>query len=361
MDPKKAGFRAALLQWHRTENFREMPWKGEKEPYRIWLSEVILQQTRVEQGWSYYQKFITAFPTVRELASAPEEKVMKLWEGLGYYSRCRNLISTAKKIDAEYHGEFPATYRGIIELKGIGPYTAAAIASFAYGLPHAVVDGNVTRILARFFGIGTPIDSSGGKKEFARLAAELLDPDQAAVYNQAIMDFGATVCTPRNPLCDACVQRAGCTALSSGLVDQLPRKEKRLRKKQRYFYYFVVETPDDQVYIRKRSGKDIWEGLHEFLLCETGAPAWPEELVRSPFIRDRFGDEALTVRHISNPVRQELTHQSLQGQFITIRLGTSSHRLPDHFLVPRSRLADYAFPKLINGWLAGETSAQSLF
>src|SRR6201995_4110576 len=266
MSPKSPKFTNILLKWHRGENNRKMPWKGEKNPYKIWLSEVILQQTRVDQGWAYYEKFLDAFPTVHDLAHAPEQKVFKLWEGLGYYNRCRNLIATAKKIDAEYNGEFPNTYEEILALKGIGPYTAAAIASFAFRLPHAVVDGNVTRVLSRYFGDSTPIDSTAGKKLFSNLADALLDREQADLYNQAIMDFGATVCLPRNPLCVDCVQRDGCQAMQKGLTTQLPVKEKSIRKKQRWFYYFIVETADDKIYIRQRTGKDIWEGLYEFVL-----------------------------------------------------------------------------------------------
>src|ERR1700753_4004412 len=194
MSPEKANFARILLKWHKYKNDRKMPWKGEKNPYRIWLSEVILQQTRVDQGWAYYENFLREFPTIHHLAIAPEQKVFKLWEGLGYYSRCRNLIATAKRIDAEYNGEFPSTYEEILALKGIGPYTAAAIASFAFDLPHAVVDGNVTRVLSRYFGDTTPIDSTTGKRRYAELAENLLDKGSPGTYNQAIMDFGATVC-----------------------------------------------------------------------------------------------------------------------------------------------------------------------
>src|ERR1700743_845026 len=228
MTYKKADFTQILLKWHKHKNDRKMPWKGEKNPYRIWLSEVILQQTRVEQGWAYYEKFINAFPTVHELAAAGEQKVFKLWEGLGYYSRCRNLIATAKTIDSVYEGRFPAVYSEILALKGIGPYAAAAIASFAFNLPHAVVDGNVTRVLSRYFGDSTPIDTTAGKKLYSNLADALLDRERADLYNQAIMDFGATICLPRNPLCADCVQRSGCQALQKGLIAQLPVKEKSI-------------------------------------------------------------------------------------------------------------------------------------
>jgi len=361
IDQKKADFTKMLLKWHSTLNFREMPWKGEKDPYRIWLSEVILQQTRVDQGWGYYEKFITAFPSIRDLAAAPEQKVFKLWEGLGYYNRCRNLIATAKTIAADYNGRFPSTYEEILALKGIGPYTAAAIVSFAFNLPYAVVDGNVTRVLARFFGVSTAIDTAGGKKQFAELADSLVDPLRAGIYNQAIMDFGATVCKPRNPQCTSCVHQPGCMAWQKGMTEQLPVKAKTIRKKQRCFYYFIVGTPGDKVYIRRRSGKDIWEGLYEFILYETTDPVWPEEVLQSGFARQLFDGQALTVRHISSVYRQELSHQSLQGQFITIELSTPLSRLNGYQLVPKGTLSTYAFPKFINSWLSDPSPAQTLF
>jgi A/G-specific adenine glycosylase len=363
MSEKKADFTEILLNWHKGKNDRKMPWKGEKDPYKIWLSEVILQQTRVQQGWSYYEKFIDAFPTIHDLAGAPEQKVFKLWEGLGYYSRCRNLIATAKKIDAEYNGKFPATYEEILALKGIGPYTAAAIASFAFGLPHAVVDGNVTRVLARYFGISTPIDTVAGKKLYAQLADALLDKEQADIYNQAIMDFGATVCLPRNPLCENCVQQADCQAVKNGWTTQLPVKEKSIRKKERWFYYFIVETPGDKVYIRQRRAKDIWEDLFEFVLWETDQPVYfnNNRLPESDFLRQLFGGQALTVRYISRVYRQELSHQTIQGQFLTVRLRSTLPSLRDFQLVDRSTLSEYAFPKFINAWLLDPTPAQSLF
>src|SRR5580765_3578327 len=192
-------FKKKLLRWNKEHNFRSMPWKNERDPYRIWLSEIILQQTRVEQGIGYYEKFISAFPTIRHLAIAREKEIFKYWEGLGYYTRCRNLIATAKKIVHEYKGQFPSSYDDIRALPGIGPYTAAAIASFAYGLPYPVVDGNVERVFSRYFGIDASTGTAAGKKLYQSIAIELLDKRNPATYNQAIMDFGATICKPRNP------------------------------------------------------------------------------------------------------------------------------------------------------------------
>jgi len=338
-----------------------MPWKGEKNPYKIWLSEVILQQTRVEQGRSYYEKFVEAFPTISDLANAPEQKVFKLWEGLGYYSRCRNLIATAKKIATEYKGTFPSTYEEILGLKGIGPYTAAAISSFAFGLPHAVVDGNVTRVLARYFGNATPIDSTPGKKLFTELAGKLLDKDQPDIYNQAIMDFGATVCLPRSPLCSDCIQNNDCRAWLDDRTTQLPVKEKSILKKERWFYYFIIEIPGNKVYIRQRTGKDIWEGLYEFVNWETNQPLYGDQLLGSDFARQLFGSQTLTVRHISRVYRQELSHQTIQGQFITVGCKKTLPTLKDWLLIDKQQLTEYPFPKFINTWLLDPSPAQSLF
>src|SRR6478609_2040975 len=254
----KQAFTTRLLQWNSRQNRRQMPWKGEKDPYKIWLSEIILQQTRVEQGLEYYNRFVHTFPTVHDLAKAPEQKIFKLWEGLGYYTRCKNLIATAKIISNELGGVFPDNYEAIKSLKGIGPYTASAIASFAFNLPYAVLDGNVFRILSRYFGISTAIDSGDGKKIYAKIAEALLPVKKPGEYNQAIMDFGATVCKPKQPLCSTCVQNKDCEAYKHGWINDLPIKEKVLQKKTRWFTYFLVEV-DDKIYIRQRTAGDIWE------------------------------------------------------------------------------------------------------
>jgi len=358
---KKEDFTQLLLKWHKNENSRSMPWKGEKDPYRIWLSEIILQQTRVEQGWAYYEKFITEFPTIEDLARAPEQKVFKCWEGLGYYSRCRNLIATAHKIVSDYGGKFPADYESIHALKGIGPYTAAAISSFAFNLPHAVVDGNVLRVLSRYTGDATPIDTTAGKKKYTALAGQLLDKGQPGIYNQAIMDFGAVVCKPQNPLCASCILRKSCQAYCTESVGELPVKEKVLRKRSRWFYYFMVETPDKKVYIRQRSKGDIWADLFELVGWETEEPAYPEDILRGPAAGRVFGKQSLTVKYISKVYRQELTHQTIQGQFFTIQLTRPLPSLKDYLLVDKEKLNEYPFPKFINAWLKDPTPAQSLF
>lgn len=352
-------FTEKLLAWNKGQNTRSMPWKGEKDPYKIWLSEIILQQTRVEQGLAYYEKFISTFPTVQQLAKAPEQKVFKLWEGLGYYSRCRNLIATAKKITQDYKGKFPATYDEIKELKGIGPYTAAAIASFAFNEPRAVVDGNVQRVIARYFGISTPIDTTSGKKMYQELATALLDQEEPGIYNQAIMDFGAVICKPQNPLCAVCPQNAECEAFKHNLVKQLPVKEKSLTKKERWFYYFIVQY-QDKIYIRQRTGKDIWQDLYEFVLYEAEKPV--QELFQElPFLKDLFDQQPYSVSHISKVYHQQLTHQLIHAQFVVVTALKPVAALKDWVTVDKKQLKRYAFPRTINTFLEEKSSLAQLF
>ncbi len=266
-------FSAKLLNWA-SQNLRPMPWKGETDPYKIWLSEIILQQTRVEQGLPYYERFVQNYPTVTDLADAPADEVMRLWQGLGYYSRARNLQNAAQMIRDEFQGVFPVKYNDIRALKGVGDYTAAAIASFAYNLPFAVVDGNVYRVLARIFGVFTPIDTSKGKKEFAILAQNLLDKNQSALYNQAIIDFGATHCTPQNPKCGECPFQKNCKAYEINAktncdsIKILPVKSKKLVIKHRFFHYFYFGE-NQKIWIQKRTEKDIWQELWQLPLHET--------------------------------------------------------------------------------------------
>ncbi len=333
-----------------------MPWKGEKEPYKIWISEIILQQTRAEQGISYYNNFIKEFPTVHCLALAPDEAVFKAWEGLGYYSRCKNLLSTARNIVDNLDGHFPQTYNDILELKGIGPYTAAAIASFAYGLPHAVVDGNVFRVLSRFFGEALAIDSAKGKEYFAQLANELLFRRNSAAYNQAIMDFGATICKPKMPVCSDCVLQKWCVGYKEGLVNKLPVKEKRLVKKRRWFTYFIFLL-HDAVLVNKRAKNDIWENLYEFYLFETNKEwDWqPEEIQK--WLQNQLDIDSFNINDISRVFTQQLTHQNLQGRFITIRLNEMPDSLKHLKIVKREELSALAFPKFINQYWRHQKTA----
>ncbi|MEP7277468.1 MAG: A/G-specific adenine glycosylase [Bacteroidota bacterium] len=355
----KADFTQKLLKWNQLFNTRAMPWKGEKDPYRIWLSEIILQQTRVEQGLGYYEKFIKAFPTIHKLARAPTEKVFKLWEGLGYYTRCKNLIATAAFISKEKKGIFPTDYETILSLKGVGPYTAAAIASFAFNLPHAVVDGNVFRVLSRYFGVNTPIDNPSGKKLYTLLAHQLLDHEQPGIYNQAIMDFGAVICKPQQPLCVHCPQKNDCQAFKHLLVKQLPVKSKLLIKKQRWLYYFIIYIQDG-VLVRKRTTKDIWENLYEFVLFETDEPLEPGDKILRSLVNKLFG-RPVRIKNISAAFRQQLTHQTIAGQFIELEASLVPPALQGYELVKTTALKKYPFPKSIAAWLQQQSKPLQLF
>jgi len=350
MDTGKKYFSKQLLQWNKMKNNRAMPWKGEKDPYKIWLSEIILQQTRVEQGWAYYNRFVSTFPNIKKLATAPEEKIFKLWEGLGYYTRCKNLIATAKFIAKEKQGKFPDSYEEILSLKGIGPYTAAAIASFAFNLPHAVVDGNVFRVLSRFFSIDIPVDSSSGKKTFTELAEKLLDKKQPGIYNQAIMDFGATVCKPQKPLCSICPLKNRCVALLEGKIDLLPVKDGKMIKKQRWLYYLIVAY-NGKIYVRKRGAKEIWENLYEFVLLETDRSFSFEEIKKSKFLKNIAGKNKSDILHVSKIYKQQLTHQTIHGGFIQLKVNDPLS-LRDYKAVTYKELVKLAFPKFITGYLA---------
>ena len=351
-------FTTTLLTWHQVHNNRTMPWKGEKDPYKIWLSEIILQQTRVEQGLAYYDKFIQHYPTIKKLAKANDDSIFKLWEGLGYYSRCKNLIATAKIVAHTFNGIFPNTYDGIIALKGIGPYTAAAIASFAFNLPFAVVDGNVYRVLSRYFGINTPIDSTMGKNEFAKLAHLLLHKQQPGSYNQAIMDFGATVCKPKLPLCNSCMLIKNCKAYNHELVQILPVKQKKLVKKNRFFYYIIAEY-NNKFYVQKRAAGDIWENLYQFILIESATSITINSNTQFNAIHQLIEPENYTVKNISTVYKQQLTHQTLNGQFIYIHL-SKPLKQQDYLLLSKSSLMQLPFPKFITSYLKDKNVSLNL-
>lgn len=349
----KKMFTLKLINWHLKENKRTMPWKGEIDPYKIWISEIILQQTRVEQALEYYKNFITKFPTIKNLAAAPDEAVYKIWEGLGYYTRCKNIIYTARHIHTDLNGIFPGKYDDIIALKGIGPYTAAAISSFAYGLPHAVVDGNVFRVLSRYFGEAIAIDSVKGKECFTTLANELLYKKDPAAHNQAIMDFGATVCKPKIPVCTLCIFQNHCIAFKNGLVNKLPVKEKQLIKKKRWFTYFVFVI-GEQVLINKRIEKDIWQNLYEFYLFETGKEWDVKNDELKKLLQDQLGIEKYKINSISPIFTQQLTHQNLQGRFINIILDKVPVALQHYKVVKKENLLLFPFPAFINQYLQNE-------
>lgn len=337
------GMRTELLDWYRT-NKRELPWRETNSAYHIWLSEIILQQTRIDQGLSYYQKFVEAYPTVENLAQAPEDEVLKLWQGLGYYSRARNLHSSAQKIAAQYSGKFPDTYEEIIKLKGVGEYTAAAIASIAYKLPHAAVDGNVYRVLSRLFAIDTPIDSTKGKKQFKELAQELLDPIHPGDHNQAMMEFGSLQCTPKSPDCANCVLINYCMAAAEKSVDRLPVKQGRINIRHRYFNYIISEN-EQEVLIQKRNGNDIWQNLYEFPLLETESKTELQELPLEQL--SFFSPDTDSVTAVSDWRKQVLSHQHIHYRFITIQTKFSKNLGVDLKKVQKKDIFDFAVPKPI--------------
>jgi len=338
-------FTPVLMQWHATENHRSLPWKSEKDPYKIWLSEIILQQTRALQGLPYYNNFTQRYPTIIELAAAPEDEVFRVWQGLGYYSRCKNMLATARYIANELGGKFPDTHDGILLLKGIGAYTAAAIASFAFGLPHAVVDGNVNRVLARYFGIETPFDTTEGKRIFSSLAQQLLDARDSAAYNQAIMDLGATVCTPRQPGCTTCPLRDKCIAYARGLTALLPVKSKKIAVATRYFHYILLRR-QDTLWIHRRGPKDIWENLHEPFLIEAELPL-NSIAIRNHKLFQEAGISFTDMEYSGKSV-QRLTHRIIQASFFTLQVvDTTGFCLPEGAWLPLAALKEIAFPKTV--------------
>lgn len=339
----KKYFTGHLMAWHMEKNTRSMPWKGEKDPYKVWVSEIILQQTRVEQGLGYYQRFLLKYPELSRLASAPEQEVFKMWEGLGYYSRCRNLIKTAKFIAGEHKGIFPGDYETILTLPGIGPYTAAAIASFAFNLPYAVVDGNVMRVISRYFGIEQPIDAASSKKMFQEWADSLIDRERPGAYNQAIMDFGATVCKPY-PDCDKCPLKKKCIAFTKDKVSELPVKIKKMIVKARWFFYFII-CDSGKYYYRKRPQGDIWHNLHEFILFEGNEKTGAEQAAQKV-----FGKNGISIREVSASFEQKLSHQRIFGVFIHAEAPLGS-RFPGYSKAKPATLAKKAFPVLINRYL----------
>ena len=342
-------FTKTLLHWNAHSNHRAMPWKGEKDPYKIWLSEIILQQTRVEQGRAYYERFISQYPDIKKLAGAKDEEVFKLWEGLGYYNRCKHLLHTARLIALERSGKFPDSYSEIISLKGIGPYTAAAICSFAFNQPYPVVDGNVFRVLSRYFGIEIPMDSNSGKKYFTGLAETLIDKSSPAKYNPAIMDFGATVCKPSNPLCAACPLQTQCRAYAKGLVNHLPVKEKTITKKIRHITWLMIHCADE-ILISKRNGKDIWENLYEFYFIEKEEKFdWNEASIQE-FCKNVFG--MLPQKIIRGyTAEQQLTHQKIKAEIIELYFHTVPKTLSELIKVEENKIQNFAFPKILADYL----------
>lgn len=339
-------FSNTIEKWYQ-EYKRELPWRESADPYVIWISEIILQQTRVVQGYDYFMRFMKRFPDVATLAQADEDEVMKYWQGLGYYSRARNLHAAAKSMN----GVFPKTYPEVRALKGVGDYTAAAICSFAYNMPYAVVDGNVYRVLSRYLGIDTPIDSTEGKKLFAAVADELLDKKNPALYNQAIMDFGAIQCSPQSPNCMFCPLASGCSALAGGMVAQLPVKQHKTKTTNRYFNYIYVRM-GAYTLINKRTGNDIWKNLFEFPLIETPEAVSEEEFPALPEFRAMFAEgETPIIGLVCRDVKHVLSHRVIYANFYMVDLPENSQSFTSYQKIKADELEQYAVSRLVHAFI----------
>jgi A/G-specific adenine glycosylase len=354
--PAPSFLAAALLSWY-PRHRRDLPWRHTRNPYAIWLSEVILQQTRVAQGLPYYLDFLNSYPIVQDLAAAPEQEVLRHWQGLGYYSRARNMHHTAQQVVGEFGGQFPTTYAGLRQLKGVGPYTAAAIASFAFDEAVAVLDGNVFRVLARIFGLHSDIAAPSSRKEFQAVADTHLPPAHAAEFNQAIMEFGALQCTPAKPDCLFCPLQSQCWAFQHGQVALLPIKSKAKAARTRYFHYFVLRH-GEQLYLKERPGGDIWQGLYDFALAETDAADLPAaEVLRHVEAMGGVLDTSRVAEDRPTPtLKHVLSHQKLEARFHAVELATalSEATLRDTGLRAYSAAEIEELPKpvLISNYLA---------
>jgi A/G-specific adenine glycosylase len=338
-------FAEEIIEWYQLHK-RDLPWRNTDDPYIIWLSEIIMQQTRIEQGTPYFNRFAEKYPTVKQFADAKEEEILKLWQGLGYYSRGRNMHHTAKIVMEEHAGYFPSSYDALIKLKGVGEYTAAAISSFSSNEAKAVVDGNVFRLLSRYFGIDTPINSGKGKKLFTELANELLDKSQAGEFNQAIMEFGSLQCKPKNPNCPACPLQADCEAKKSMRIHELPVKIKSQKSRERFFNYILV-LKDDQILLNKRGSGDIWENLYDLPLFENTSLCPAQDLIKSEEFISNFGNQ-VQIKSISKPIKHILSHQKIYASFITIENFSEEFLAKKNwFFANQNELDQFAQPKLI--------------
>jgi A/G-specific adenine glycosylase len=343
-------FTDEIIAWY-NQNKRDLPWRNINNPYFIWISEVILQQTRVEQGRSYFHKFTEAYPTIAEMAAAHEDEILKKWQGLGYYSRARNMHFAAKTVVNEYNGIFPNDYNEIIKLKGVGGYTAAAIASFAFNAAQPVVDGNVYRLLSRYFGITTPIDSNEGKKQFLALAEDLIDKQNPGLFNQAIMEFGALQCKPGLPDCSVCPLVQSCEAYNKGLIAQLPIKSKKIKPRDRFFNYLFI-TYKDTVYIHRREGKDIWTGLYDFPLIETDKAIAFEELAVNDTMKTILDKGFNSIDLWAKEYKHQLTHQTIYAKFYTVNINIPLNADSNNYIaVNNADLHGYGIPRLIDLFL----------
>lgn len=343
-----------LQQWY-TENKRDLPWRDVNDVYKIWISEIILQQTRVNQGLEYYLQFIQRFPDVKSLALAPEDDVLKNWQGLGYYSRARNLHKAAKQVFERFEGVFPSQYADVLSLSGIGAYTAAAICSIVYNQPYAVVDGNVYRVLSRLFAVDTPIDSSAGIKQFSSIAQDLLDKKNPSLHNQAVMEFGALQCVPVSPNCSICPLQLECKAFQTESQTQFPVKTQKVKVKERFFNYIMIEY-NQSVFLQKRISNDIWRNLFEFPLIETDKLLSRNDLLNHPQFKELLeGIKIFDIQSISKSFRHILTHRIINAQFFKISISDKNKELSNYLEIPISNIHNYAVSRLIELYLESES------
>lgn len=349
-------FSTKIIRWYK-KNKRDLPWRKTTDPYKIWLSEIILQQTRIDQGLEYYLKLSSNYPDINSLAKATEEQVLKLWQGLGYYTRARNMHSTANIIVEKYHGQFPENYSDIIKLKGIGDYTAAAIVSFAYNMAYPVVDGNVFRLVSRIYGIKTPINSTKGKKEIYEIALDLIDKKQAGEFNQAIMEFGALQCKPHNPDCNICIFKSDCKAFNNKMISEIPVKINKIKIRKRYFHYLLFSY-NENIYLNKRTTNDIWKNLYDFPHVEVDH--FIPNITINEEIANHFkvAKDQIQIQNISDEYKHILTHQRISARFYNIPFQDQMlfHKINslngNQFIcINKETIKQYPLPRLIDKYL----------
>lgn len=350
-------FKSILAQWYQ-ENRRDLPWRSTDDPYHILVSEFILQQTRVAQGMSYYYRFIEKFPTIDHLANAHEDEVLKVWQGLGYYTRARNLHRAAQLIVANYDGKLPSDYEALKSIKGIGSYSAGAISSFAFKKVVPAIDGNVYRIISRIFGVFTSPETAGGKRDFFKLVSELMDKNSPDSFNQALLDFGALQCVPRSPNCNICPFSQYCYAYRNNMIDGLPVKGKKLIPRDRFFSYLLIRYKNYS-FIAKRKSKDIWHSLYEFPLIETSNSPDYDSISSHPDWKRLFGNVPTIISYLSPTVKHQLSHQTLYTRFIVVEINRVPSPLKSKFIMVKAdEIDNYSVPRLIDNFLAAEPAAK---
>jgi A/G-specific adenine glycosylase len=343
---RKNAISEVLIKWYE-HNKRDLPWRDITDPYKIWVSEIILQQTRVAQGIEYYFRFIQKFPNVKSLAAATEDEVLKLWQGLGYYSRARNMRIAASQIITHHAGNFPENYKDVLKLKGVGEYTAAAICSITFNEPFAVVDGNVIRVLSRLYGVENAVDTTTGIKKIYTLANEILDKKNPGLHNQALMEFGALMCVPTTPDCSNCVLKSICVAFQTNVVNLLPFKSKKINVKSRYFNYLYLKSGEN-IYIQKREAKDVWHNLYEFPLVEADKIFYKEELAANKSFKDLISNfKMIRVGFATKTLKHQLSHQTIYACLFEIILPETDIQFDNYIRIKKHEISNYPVSRLI--------------